>query len=504
MRVAVIGGGITGLAAAHELVRQGRAEGPAASVELFEASGRLGGKVRTVPLDEAGPAFEGAMVEAGPDSLYTFKPWALELARMLGLGDQVVTPDPARRRTLVVRGGRLVELPDGLFALMPTRVGPFLRSPIVSWAGKVRMGLDVVIPPRPGDSDESLGAFVRRRLGAEAVRYLAEPLLAGIHAGDPWELSLLATYPSLRQDELRYGGLVRAMLARRHGRHPARGRPAAAGYGTSPNGAGFSSPFATFRGGLSQLVQALEAYLRPRVLLHTGAAVTGLEPPGSEGGWRVLLAGGRASGPFDAVVVTVPPPAAARLVRTWDPGMAAGLEQFVFASTAVAALVYRPGAVGEGSPVRRTSGMLVPSVEARRMGLHLTACTWASSKWPHTSPRGLVVIRCFVGRHGDDAALELPDERLLEALQEDLARIAGIEQPPLWRQLFRWPQAMPQYRVGHLGLVEQVQRQVSRWPGLFVTGAAWRGMGISDCVRQGREAAQRCLAWASQAVRKGA
>ena len=485
MRVAVVGGGVTGLSAAWQLLRESRARGLPVEVHVLEAAARWGGRVRTLRLDgSADPSLEGALVEAGPDAIYTPKPWALELARELGLGDRVVRA-AAGPRTAVLRGGRLLPLPDGLFSLVPTRIGPFLRSPLISWPGKARMGLELLLPPRRDAGDESLAAFVRRRFGAEAVTYLAEPLLAGIHAADPWRLSLAATYPAFREDERRYGSLVRATLSRM--RQARRGAARA-----SPP----ASPFASFRGGLEELVQALVEALRPHAALRSRTTVAALAP--EDGRWRVAVVGpdGAASNEgYDAVILAVPAPSAAALADGWDAGLADLLRRIPFASTAVVTLAYRPHDVPDGAPARVGSGVLVPSAEAGREGLRVTACTWFSAKWPHVSPAGAVLVRCFVGRFGDEAALALDDAGLLRAAAEAARRLGGLRAEPCWGAVHRWPLSMPQYQVGHLETVAAIEGRAARRPGLFLAGASYRGMSLSDCVRQGREAAEACAAF---------
>lgn len=485
---------MTGLAAAWELVRVG----PGVRVHVFEASSRWGGKVRTLRLDGR---FEGALVETGPDSLYAIKPWALDLAAEIGLAGAVVRPDPASRRVLVWRGGKAVELPDGLFALMPARLRPFLDSPLISWLGKLRMGLEAFVPARRDGVDESLASFVRRRLGQEAVSYLAEPLLAGIHAGDPARLSTLATYPSLRRDEERYGSLLRATLARR-----AAGRRSLRGAACGPaghSGKAAASPFASFRGGLGQLVDRLVELVRARAMMASGLKVC--VSPAPDGRWVVdgPGAGVQEGGLFDAVILAVPAPDAARLSQSWDSPLSELLARSEYASTAVVALGFDAADVPADSVVRRSSGVLVPSAEARREGMVVTACTWASSKWPHTAPPGKVLVRCFAGRDGDDRALAFDDPVLVRRVRTDLERLAGITARPRYEAVFRWPSAMPQYRVGHLAWVSEVEHLAGRWPGLYLVGASYRGMGLSDCVRQGRAAARESLAYA-QAVSRAA
>lgn len=482
-RVAVIGGGVSGLAAAYFLARSAARQGLALDCHLFEAEPRLGGKVQTLRLPapagprpaEPGASGEGEpiLLEQGPDALYAFKPRAIRLAEELGLGDRMVSARPGLP-TYVLRRGQLRALPDGLWGLVPTRIGAFARSDLLSLTGKLRMGLDFFIPPRPDGRDESVGEFVARRLGREAVQALADPLLAAIHGADPWKLSVLATYPHLREQERRYGGLVRAALAGRR----------------APRAAG--SPFRTLRGGLAELVQALEAAVAGRIAVHRGARVRRL---GRSDGSYVVEADGAGGASFDAVILTVPAGEAARLVLPWAPRLAGELSAIEYTPATVVALVYGPGRVPEASPVRQGSGVLVPAAEGRRAGLTVSACSWYSTKWPHTSPGGQTVVRCFVGRDGDGGAAELDDRRLVDAVRADLLRLVALQAVPDEVRVFRWPQGLPQYRVGHLDRVRRIEEAAAGVGGLFITGAALRGMGISDCVTQAERAAERCLNW---------
>ena len=482
--MAVVGGGISGLGTAYFLARRAQAAGIALECHLFEADDRLGGKVRTLRLEgERAPI----LVELGAESMYAPRPRSLELARELGLGDRLVPQAPGPR-TLVFRRGRLHPLPDGLMGVVPSRVGPFLQSGLISWPGKLRMGLEFLIPPRRDGADESVGSFVGRRLGREAVEALADPLMAGIHAADVQRLSLLATYPQLREQESRYGGLLRGMLAR---------RPA----GPPPRREG-QALFWSLAGGLDELIGGVERALAPCTRLHRGAAVDSLEPTaGPEGqGWRVRRASrngfwGPGDERFDAVVLAVPTWEAARLVRSWAPDLAEALGGVRYVSVAVAVLVYRGEQVPEGSVIRRSSGVLVPTSDGRRAGLSVTACTWFSTKWPHTSPDGRVTVRAFVGRDGEQRPLELDDRELLAAVRRDVARLGGPDGEPEHAEVFRWVRGVPQYDVGHLERVARIERLAAGFGGLFMAGAGLRGMSLSDCLAQAERAADECVNW---------
>ncbi len=503
----MVGGGITGLSAAYFLTRQAAVAGWPLECVLFEAAPELGGKVKTLRTNLGAPAgaaranLDGGgrtgvgtlIIEQGPDSLYAFKPRAIELARELGLQDSLVGARTGLA-TYVWRRGRLRRLPDGLLGLAPARLGPFVRSDLMSLAGRARMALEPFVPARRDGADESVGAFVARRLGREAVDALADPLLAGIHAADPWKLSLLATYPQLREQETRYGSLLRAARALRSAARP---EPALSGR-NGVRGRAAGPVFWSLRGGLGELTAALVHRLYGRCALRLRSPVESLWPtapgPGAGSGrGRFALRTQHGHEEFDAVILAVPAWEAARLVRPWAPELAGALAGVPYASVAVAAMVFAPGQIPQASVVRRSTGVLVPAAEASALGPGVSACTWFSTKWPHVSPDGWVVVRAFLGRDGAWDPLAAGDAEVLAAVRRALRPLAGIVAEPEDAWVFRWPQAMPQYRVGHLERLARVDALRGRWQGLFVVGAGLRGMGLSDCVRQAEQAAQACL-----------
>ncbi|HEY8487404.1 MAG TPA: protoporphyrinogen oxidase [Limnochordales bacterium] len=488
LRVAIVGGGISGLGVAYYLAREARQGGLCLECHLFEAERQPGGKLRTARLTwEAGRG--EALVELGAESLVSYKPRPLQLARELGLEDQLVSP-AGPLGTLIFRRGRLRRLPAGLMGLVPTSLGEWVRTDLVSWPGKLRMALEWLVPPRRDGADESLACFVRRRLGQEAVEALAQPLLAGIHGGDAERLSVLAVFPRLREQETRYGSLLRAMLAARGAGSGAAGRAPGGSGGTSA-GPGFWS----LRGGLGQLAAALKRACGPTVQVHTGCRVDELAPLGPEGGFW-LRAGGR---PWqaDAVVLAVPAWEAARLVAPWDPVLARGLGAIRYASVAVAALVYPAAAVPRQSPVWRSSGVLVAPGQDPP-GLCVSACTWFSTKWPHSVRGPWVVVRASVGRDGQEEALQKNDAELLQAVQEDLSRLAGLAGPAAAARLQRWPLSLPQYEVGHRERVRALEERCGLHPGLFLAGAAWNGAGVADCLERAEQVASRLAAFLGQ------
>jgi oxygen-dependent protoporphyrinogen oxidase len=465
-RVVVVGGGVTGLAAAYELAR--REGGP--EVLLVEASDRLGGKVRTVTV---GPA----SVEAGADSFVVRKPWAVELATELGLGDRLVVPATSSALVWTERG--LVPFPARQAFGVPASARDVLAWPGVGLGDRLRAALDLLLPARPPGGDEPLGALLRRRLGEGTARALVEPVLAGLHAGDALRLSARATFPELAQWERAHGSLLRgARAALRVAREAAPG-----------------ALFATVWGGLGGLVAALEEAVGPHRILR-GTPVSAL---GHLGGAYVVESGSEAF-PADAVVLATPAFEAARLLRGVCARAAHHLEGIRYASTAVVVLVYPEGTAPSLPPA---SGFVVA-----REDRTVTACTWVSRKWGSEDQGERAVLRAFVGRAGREEALDLPDPELVERVRAEVEPPSGLRAGPEHVAVFRWPRAMPQYEVGHVERVEAAERALAEEaPGVVLAGAGYRGVGIADCVRQGREAAARALehlGWAPVgAVRSG-
>jgi len=463
VKLVVIGGGVSGLAAAHRAVEVARERGRELALILLEARERLGGSIETERAD-------GFLVEAGPDSFLSEKPWALALCKRLGVEDQLVRTDDRYRKVLVWRGGRLHPLPDGFQLLAPTQLAPFARSSLFSWPGKLRMALDLALPRGGVGDDESLGSFVRRRLGAEALERVAQPLVAGIYTADPDELSLAATMPRFLELERRERSVILGLW------RAARRAPMP---GTS--GARWSL-FVTFRDGMARLVDTLAARL-PAGAVHLKTRVTGLERAGA--GWRV----GTDAGPLlaDAVVVASETHAAARLLRYVDPSASALLAEIPYASAATASFGYRREDVPHALDA---FGIVVPRTEGRA----LLAATFSSVKYPGRAPAGHVLIRCFLGGALDAAMLDRGDDELVAQAREELRAVVGITAPPLLSRLWRHPASMPQYRVGHLARIDAIDHRVAGLPGLHLAGGGYRGVGIADCVRAGEAAAAAALA----------
>jgi protoporphyrinogen/coproporphyrinogen III oxidase len=443
--VLIVGGGIAGLAAAFEL------RGRGLSVRVLERAARPGGVIVT-------EQFDGWTIDSGPDSLLVQKPAAVTLCRELGIADRLV-PTLLPRTAFVLREGQLHAIAEGSFLGFPITVGALARSRLFSLAGKARMAGEVLTPRRTSDEDESIAAFVGRRFGREAVDYLADPLLAGIHAGDVDRLSIRALFPRLVDAERRSGSVIRALRALHV-------RP-------SPQGAFVSLP-----GGTGELVDTLARALAPGTVI-TDARVTGLT-------WSATYAIDSTAGPLRArsIVLAVPAFITGSLLRPIDSALADLCEAVPYASTATVAFGYRRAQVAH--PLQGT-GFVVPRSE----GLGLLAATWVSSKWPGRAPDGHVLLRGYLGGGRDPHRLDAGDEELLEVAQKELGELLGISGAPLFRRLYRWTRQSPQYEVGHLQRVADIERRLTALPGLFVTGSGFRAIGIPDCISDGRMTAAR-------------
>ncbi len=463
MRLVVVGGGIAGLTAAHRAVEISRERETALELTVLEARDRLGGTIET---EHAG----GFLVETGPDSFLSEKPWGLALCRRIGLESRLVGTDDRFRRVFVWFGKRLHPVPDGFQLLAPTRLTPFITSSLFSWPGKLRMALDVILP-RGGGGDESLGAFVRRRLGREALERIAQPLVAGIYTADPDELSLLATMPRFVELERRERSLIVGLWK------ASRKAPAA-----STSGARWSL-FVSLAGGMGELIAALASRL-PSDAVRLKHRVGGIERRGVQ--WRVTTEEAGAID-ADAVIVATETHAASRLLRYVDPPLATMLETIPYASSATVSLGYRRADVAH--PLDGF-GFVVPRAEHR----DLLACTFSSVKYPGRAPERHVLIRCFVGGALNAAALERSDDEIVERVRRELGEALGITAAPMLTRVARHPASMPQYAVGHLTTVETIERRLAAIPGLLLAGGGYRGVGIADCVRSGEAAADAAFA----------
>lgn len=478
--VVVIGGGISGLSAAYYLQRQARAAGVPLRYTLVERDACFGGKLVTDTVGEF-------VVEGGPDSILTQKPWGLQLVRELGLADQLIGTNELPRKVYFLANRRPVPMPEGMTLIVPTKLGPFLRTPLLSPLGKLRMLLDLVIPPRQGDADETLADFISRRFGREALLKLAEPLLAGIHNSESDRQSLLATFPRLREIERQHGSLIRGMRAgRRKTEDEGRKKPTSAAQNATSVP---QSPFVTLKGGIAALAEALVRALDGRVIGGMGVAALEHDPSASQP-YRVRLQSGEILD-ADAVILTAPAFSAADLVEQIQPQLAAGLRQIRYVTTGTVSLAYAKRDIGE--PLDGY-GLVIPRTERRR----INAVTISSAKFAHRAPADAALLRVFVGGSRNPAAAELDDAPLVELARAELRDILGIRAEPLWSRIYRWPRSNPQYDVGHLARVDALEALCPA--GLYLAGSAYRGVGIPDCVRQGQAVAASVMSYLAQAV----
>ncbi len=461
--IVVIGGGIAGLSAAYYFKKK---IGGEAHITVLEASERWGGKITTDRVELGGRQF---IVEGGPDTFLATKPHATALCRELGLGERLHGTNPQRKNTYVLHHGRLLPLPDGLAMMIPTNVEAILKTRLVSWPSKARMGLDFLLPAKPVNGDESLGAFVSRRLGREAYENLIEPLMSGIYAGDGDALSLAATFPYLRDLELKYGSLARGALSMR--KQTLAGKRASA--------PGSRSAFLTPTTGLAEIVEALVEALRQQgVELRLQAPVRSIT---RRGGWQVALNGG-ATLQADALVLATPAFVSGDLLAPIDAELSSALRQIPYSSTATISLAYQLGDIPR--PLDGY-GYVIPRSEGRRA----LACTWTSTKFPHRAPDGFALLRVFVGRAGQD--IPWNEQDLLALAREELQLTLGIRAEPLMSRVFMWEKAMPQYNVGHPELLRRIDAALDQHPDLALAGNGYRGIGIPDCIRSGEMAAER-------------
>jgi len=462
-RIVIIGGGIAGLSAAYYATKKL----PDAEITLIESSDRWGGKITTDRVPFEGGQF---IIEGGPDTFLATKPYATALCKELGLGERLHGTNPKQKNTYVLHHNKLEPLPDGLAMMIPTNVVAILKSNLVSWLGKARMGLDFLQPAKAVNGDESLGKFVSRRLGREAYENLIEPLMSGIYAGDGDLLSLASTFPYLRDLELKYGSLARGALEMRK----------------KSNGKavqGSRSAFLTPTTGLAEIVEALVNYLQSNnVDLRLNTRVESINTL-TLNPWSLTLSTGDSLA-ADSLILATPAYVSGTLLASLDPSLASVLKSIPYASTATVTLAYRQNDINR--PLDGY-GYVIP----RREGRRALACTWTSTKFPHRAPEGYALIRVFVGRAGQDIPWNEND--LLELAKEELNLTLGITSDPLLYRVFMWDKAMPQYNLGHPENLKRIDTALEKYPNLALAGNGYRGIGIPDCIHSGELAVKKIV-----------
>ena len=460
-RIAIIGGGIAGLSAAFYLEKARRA-GADLQWVLFEKSDRLGGVVRTERRD-------GFVIEAGPDSFLSAKPEAAQLCHELGIGDQLIASSDDRKTYILVKG-RLLAIPQGLEFMVPTRVWPMLTTPLFSFSTKLRMAAELFSSARKDAGDESVGDFVRRHFGQEMVDRVAEPLLAGVYGGDAERLSIRAVLPRFAEMERQHGSLVRATLKAKAHRSEA------------PSGAKPQPLFTSLKNGMQQMVDALVAGL-PQSSIRLRQQNLSLRPVNDD--WQIDTG---ISEKFQAVLLAVPAPSAATLLRQCHPALIKGLARIEYTSSVAVALAYEHAELPSGH------GFLVPRTEGREM----MACTFVHRKFPYRAPGEMKLLRCFFSSSRMPELLDQSDESLQQIARQELKEILGITDGPRFARISRWDRAMAQYETGHLGRVAEMEKIMAEMPGFHIIGNSFHGIGVPDCIKSARKAVEQITSGVSQ------
>jgi oxygen-dependent protoporphyrinogen oxidase len=477
--IVVVGGGITGLSAAHRLVERFAQRGSPPSVVLLEADDRAGGQIRT----ERHGDF---LFEGGPDALVAQKPAGIALCERLGLGPELRQLGGPQARTQVLHRGRLHHVPDGFVMMAPTRLGPVFRSSLFTWRGKLRMACEPFVPRRPADrDDESLASFVSRRFGREVLERIAEPVMAGLFTADADRMSMRLTMPRFLDLEVEHGSVTRGMRLLAGGAAPLR----PFGHGTGRAG------FVAVDGGLSRIVEALLARL-PKACVRTGARATRVMAEPSTGTWSVRLENGETLA-ASAVVLAVPAEGAAHIVRAHDGPLADELGRLDYASCATVNVAYRRADVGTRLD---GFGFFVPRAE----GLPILACSYVSEKFERRAPSGSAVFRAFLGGATRPHAVDADDAELIRQTHGVLRRILSIAGDPILSRVHRFPRAMPQFPVGARSWLDAIQARAAVHPGLFLAGSIRGAFGLPDCIRSGEEAADGAAAFLDRAQRPAA
>lgn len=483
-RIIIIGGGAAGLGAAFK-VRRIAEEGHDVAFTLVEKDARLGGKIASERVEDEWDGVEGGsfVIDGGPDCFLTSKPAVHRIARLAGFYDDELPSDESRKKTLILSRGRLHEMPDGVMMFAPTKFMPFATTGLFSWGGKLRMGWDLFVPRkpvRPGElNDETLEDFIVRRMGRECLDRLAEPLVGGVHASDPKQMSLAATFPNLLEMEQKYGSMLKGFLAARKKVEEMRRK-----YPPRP-GDKPKTFFTSFTGGMQELTDRM-ADAAGRADICTGAAVSAIERDGES--WRVTLADG-STVVGDAVIVATESWAAEPLMRPVDETIADALGEIPASSSATVSLGFREDEIGIDM---NAFGVLCPQVEKRA----LLAATYSSTKWPGRAPAGKVLMRGFIGGPQNQAIMERSDDELIETVVREMRDVLGVKGEPLFARIYRWHLGMPQYTMGHLDRVAAIEERSSAIAGLALAGGSYRGVGIPNCIESGERAVSKvCGEW---------
>ncbi|OIP91993.1 MAG: protoporphyrinogen oxidase [Syntrophobacterales bacterium CG03_land_8_20_14_0_80_58_14] len=452
-KIAIVGGGISALACAVDLKEKGF------NFTLFEKENSVGGKLFTERIGEF-------TVEGGPDSYLPEKIWSVQLIKKVGLEGEMLCSNDEHKGTFIYSGGRLHPLPEGVMLMVPTMIMPLVKSRLISWPGKIRMGMELFVPSRKDLKDESLAEFVTRRLGRECLEKIAEPLVAGIHTSNPDNMSVLATFPRFVEMERKSGSLIKSMVAAMKKMPP-----------QNPLGAKMTY-FMSMKGGMQELVQGCVSYVGAE-RIRTGTAVVSVEK--KESGYRLTFGNGSTTD-FDAVVLATPAYVTKEIIGDMDEDLCGRLSAIAWSSSATVSIAFRKEDIKKPLP---GFGFIVPRVENRR----INACTWSSIKWAKRAPDDTMLVRSFVGGGHHEELVSFGDKELLAAVREELREMIGISAEPVFFKVYRWFQGMPKYTVGHLERIAAIDEKREEHRGLFLIGCSYRGIGIGDCVKSGFDAA---------------
>ena len=464
-RVAVVGGGLSGLSAAHCLIELSQETELSLDLTLFEAAPRTGGMIATKRIDDY-------LVELGADSFITNKPAGVNLCRRLGIEDELIPTEDAWRKSLVLRKGKPVEVPEGFMLLSPAKVWPILKSPIFSWSGKLRMGWERFIPAKKTVADdESLASFVTRRFGRELLDRLVQPLVGGIYTSDPEKLSLRATLPRFLDQEQQYGSLIKASRTQAKNQSSAEKSGSGARYGL------FTAP----KNGIQTILDTLRAKVEASAIIRGDCPISNVQK--SDNGWLVTTSSGETE-QFDAVILALPTHKAAEVLRDVSPELADDLRGIEYASSAI---VVSGQKLSDIKHPLAAFGLVIPEIENR----DVIAVSFSSRKFPGRAPDGRVVLRTFVGGAMHPEKMQLSDDEMKHTVRKELADMLGVSGEPDFEEVVRYENSMPQYYVGHLDRVASIEARVAQFSGLELAGNAYRGVGIPDSIASGESAAER-------------
>lgn len=465
-RIAIVGGGISGLALAHRLFELKEKSGLPFEVRLFESGHRIGGTIQTEKK-------EGFVLEKGPDSFISDKPWALDLVKRLDLQSEVIGTQNENRKSFVVRNGKLLEVPAGFYLIAPTRIGEFLKSPLFSLPGKLRVMAELLIPGSHSDRDESVAAFVRRRFGSECLEHVGQAMIGGIYTGDPENLSLLATMPRLKELEKKHGSVIRGLLAREEQKKDL----------SEASGPRYSL-FLSFKEGMEVLTKKLLRKM-PSNSVRLGFEITSIEKEVSTGRWNLVTKNGDIEA-ADIVCLALPARISSLLIKKTAPGLSEKLSHISYESVATINFAFRRDDIQHRLD---GFGFVVPRTENRP----LVACSFSSQKFENRAPEKMALLRVFVGGAFGRDFFKKTDKEMEELALKDLSPLLGINAKPVFSSLSRYPVAMVQYSLNHLDLVSDIENESKKHSGLYLTGSSYRGVGIPDCVRDAEEQAEKIV-----------